>query len=92
MKGLIVYQHQLMEQRVNKECIDLVGKFFTHGKNQTDNTIKVYKNIRKKYLKLECTFDLLKKEYHNFYADEVEEIKKKYGKLFLFHLHLVDCI
>lgn len=80
-EGLIAYQYQLMEQRVNKECIDLVEKFFTHGKNQTDNTIKIYEKYKEKISEIgNVRFDLLKKEYNNFYNDEVEEIKKKYGK------------
>ena len=80
-EGLIAYQHQLMEQRVNKECLDLVEKFFTHGKNQTENTIKNYEKYKAKISEIgNVRFDLLKKEYNNFYNDEVEEIKKKYGK------------
>ena len=80
-EGLIAYQHQLMEQRVNKECLDLVEKFFTHGKNQTENTIKNYEKYKAKISEIgNVRFDLIKKEYNNFYNDEVEEIKKKYGK------------
>ena len=80
-EGLIAYQHQLMEKRVNKECLDLVEKFFTHGKNQTENTIKNYEKYKAKISEIgNVRFDLLKKEYNNFYNDEVEEIKKKYGK------------
>ena len=80
-EGLIANQYQMMDRRVNKECIDLVEKFFTHGKNQTDNTIKLYEKYKEKISEIgNVRFDLLKKEYNNFYNDEVEEIKKKYGK------------
>ena len=92
-EGLIANQYQMMDRRVNKECIDLVEKFFTHGKNQTDNTIKLYEKYKEKISEIgNVRFDLLKKEYNNFYNDEVEEIKKNMVNLFLYPLHSVDYI
>lgn len=83
-EGLIANHYSLMKERINENCLDYVEKFFTVGSNQLDNTLKVYKKYQSKISVIgNVRFDLLKKEFNKFYYDEVEEIKKKYGK-FLF--------
>jgi surface carbohydrate biosynthesis protein len=83
-EGLLANHPSMMKERINENCLQLVEKFFTVGSKQLENTIKVYEKYKSKISVIgNVRFDLLKKEYNKFYYNEVEEIKKKYGK-FLF--------
>ena len=84
-EGLVMNQVETIPVRIRKECIDLVEYFFTVGKKQSNNTLKIYPKLKKKICEIgNSRFDLLKKNHKDFYNEEVEKIKNIYGKFIFF--------
>ena len=84
-EGLIANQVSGIHNRINKDCMNMVEYFFTVGLNQKMNTLKVYPKYKNKIHQIgNPRFDLMKKKNNYFYNDEVNKIKKKYGKFVLF--------
>jgi surface carbohydrate biosynthesis protein len=84
-EGLVMNQVETIPVRIRKECLNLVEYFFTVGKKQSQNTLKVYKKLNKKIYEIgNSRFDLLKKNNKDFFNDEVNKIKIKYGKFIFF--------
>lgn len=84
-EGLVMNLVDEIPRRIKKECLDFVEYYFTVGKKQKDNTVKIYPEFEKKIIPVgNPRFDLLKKPINNIYSIEIEKIKKKYGKFILF--------
>ncbi len=84
-EGLVMNHIMSIPGRVNAECMKLVEYFFTVGKKQSINTLKVYPHYKKKIQEVgNPRFDLNKPRVKKFYEEEVKELKKKYGKFVFF--------
>ena len=84
-EGLVMNQVMSIPGRINSECMKLVEFFFTVGKKQSINTLKVYPQHKKKIQEIgNPRFDLNKSRFKKFYQEEVEKIKKNYGKFVFF--------
>ncbi len=80
-EGLIMNVVPAISNRVRKECMEMVKYFFTVGQKQLINTLKVYPSYKNKIYAIgNPRFDILKKDVRDFYLDEVQKIKKKYGR------------
>jgi len=88
-EGMVAHDPSIIPNRVNKDCMKMVEFFFTVGAIQQKNTLKVYPEYKNKISQIgNPRFDIIKKINKNFYLDEVNEIKKKYGKFVLFATQL----
>ncbi len=84
-EGLVMNMPEIIPLRVDKTCLKLVDYFFTVGKIQKKNTLKVYPKEYKKIISAgNLRFDLMKKPIKKLYNDSVQLIKKEYGKFILF--------
>ena len=84
-EGLVMNQVETIPGRINKDCLNMVEYFFTVGKKQKKNTLKVYPKFKNKVHEIgNSRFDLLKKKNRNYFNDEIKNIKAKYGKFVLF--------
>lgn len=84
-EGLVMNQVKSISNRINKDCLNLVDYFFTVGKVQQNNTLKIYPNSKKKIFEIgNPRFDLMKKKYNFFYKEEIKALKEKYGKFVFF--------
>ena len=84
-EGLVMNMPQVIPLRVDKTCMKLVDYFFTVGKVQKKNTLKIYHKEYKKIISVgNVRFDLMKKPMRKMYNNNVKLIKKKYGKFILF--------
>lgn len=83
-EGMVANEVSIIPDRIRRECMKMVEFFFTVGDVQRNNTLKVYPEFKNKIFKIgNPRFDIIKKKNNNFYLDEVNEIKKKYGKFVL---------
>ena len=84
-EGMVMNMVETIPIRVTQKCLDLVEYFFTVGKKQSNNTLKIYPKLKKKICEIgNSRFDLLKKNCRGIYYNEVKEIKKEYGKFVFF--------
>ena len=84
-EGMVMNMVETIPIRVTHKCLDLVEYFFTVGKKQSNNTLKIYPKLKKKICEIgNSRFDLLKKNFRGIYYNEVKEIKKEYGKFVFF--------
>ena len=83
-EGMVAHEVSLIPNRINKDCMKMVDFFFTVGGVQQKNTLKVYPQFKNKIFQIgNPRFDIMKKNNNNFYLEEINEIKKKYGKFVL---------
>ncbi|MBX2976362.1 MAG: hypothetical protein KF721_09525 [Ignavibacteriaceae bacterium] len=61
---------------------------FLWGNHQLNITEKNIKDKRKVFVTGHPRFELLKSNYHLFYEDDVEQLKKKYGDFFLVNTNM----
>lgn len=88
-EGMVAHDPSIIPNRVNEDCMKMVDFFFTVGEIQQKNTLKVYPEYKNKISQIgNPRFDIIKKINQNFYLDEVNKIKKKYGKFVLFATQL----
>ena len=84
-EGMVMNMVETIPLRVTHKCLDLVEYFFTVGKKQSNNTLKIYPKLKKKICEIgNSRFDLLKQNCRGIYYNEVKEIKKEYGKFVFF--------
>ncbi len=84
-EGLVMNQLMSIPIRINSECMKLVEFFFTAGKKQSKNTIKIYPHYKNKIREIgNSRFDMCKPRLQKFYEEEVKKIKKKYGQFVFF--------
>ena len=84
-EGLVMNQLMSIPVRINSDCMKLVEFFFTVGKKQSINTIKVYPQFKKKIREIgNSRFDMNKVRLKRFYEGEVNNLKKKYGRFVFF--------
>ena len=84
-EGLVMNMTQAIPKRVRKECMEMVDYFFTVGQKQSINTKIVYPNFKNKIFEIgNPRWDILKKEIRDFYTEESEKLKKKYGRFIFF--------
>ena len=67
-EGLVMNQVETIPVRINKDCLNMVEYFFTVGKNQKKNTLKVYPKFKNKVHEIgNSRFDLLKKKIQKLF-------------------------
>ena len=84
-EGLVFFDHATYQKmRFCEEAFDHVSLFFAWGDNQAEAMVSKRSDITERVrVTGNPRFDLLRPEFHSFYAEDVEKIKSKFGSIIL---------